>query len=193
MWNSGRLPSISATVSPRPTPSRASPPAMASTRSRSCAHVRLTSSSFVRTATRSGWSSTVSRNASGMVRAPSERRASTALVSPCSPAMSVGCSAIGRTLPDLEALPGQPADVVRQADHEQREAYEAGTLHHAEGDRPAAHLLGQRPEDVAPVERQEREQVDDAERERDHSEQEERSVGAELDRLARRLVGAHHA
>ena len=82
MWNSGRLPSISATVSPGRTPSPASPPASASTRSRSCAHVRLTSSSFVRTATRSGLSSTVSRNASGMVRAPTERRAFAAVVSP---------------------------------------------------------------------------------------------------------------
>ena len=36
-----------------------------------------------------------------------------------------------------------------------------------ERDRPAADLLGQRPEDVAAVERQEREQVDDGERQRD--------------------------
>src|SRR5215212_2942157 len=35
MWNSGRLASISATVSPRRTPSLSSPPASASTRSRS--------------------------------------------------------------------------------------------------------------------------------------------------------------
>ena len=60
-----------------------------------------------------------------------------------------------------------------QRDHE-READEAGPLHHAERDRAAAHLLGQRPEDVAAVERQEREQVDDAERQRDDREQEER-------------------
>ena len=51
-------------------------------------------------------------------------------------------------------------------DHEQ-EADDAGPLHDAERDRPAAHLLGQRPEDVAAVERQEREQVDDRQRQRD--------------------------
>src|SRR5215217_6039594 len=183
MWNSGRLPSISATVSPRPTPSRASPPASASTRSRSCDQVRLTSSSFVRTATRSGLSSTVSRNASVMVWAPTARRS---FVSP-----------MGRTLSDREALSGQAPDVVRQPDNEQRdhqrEADEPGALHDAERDRATAQLLGQRPEDVAAVERQEREQVDDPERQRDHREQEQRAVGAEVDRLPRRLVRADDA
>ena len=38
------------------------------------------------------------------------------------------------------------------------------------------------------VERQDREEVDHRERERDHREQEQRAVGAEVDRLARRLV-----
>ncbi len=52
--NSGRLEIISATVSPRLTPRRASPPASASERSRNCAHVSEISSSSVRTATRSG-------------------------------------------------------------------------------------------------------------------------------------------
>ena len=75
----------------------------------------------------------------------------------------------------------------------QREADEPGALHHAERDRAAAHLLGQGPEDVAAVERQEREQVDHAERERDQREQEDGAVGRQLDRLARGLVGAHDA
>src|SRR4051794_20293328 len=153
MWNSGRLESISATVSPRRTPSRASPPARASTRSRSPLHVSETSSSFVRTATRSGWSSAVIRNASAIVRAPTARRAGVASV----------VSPMGLTLPDLEAVAGQSPGVVAEADQEQhdheREADEAGTLHDAEGDRAAAHLLRHGPEDVAAVEGQEREQV----------------------------------
>src|SRR3954453_22635758 len=178
MWNSGRLESMSATVSPRRTPSFARPPARASTRSRSSAHVKETESSIVRTATRSPWSSTVSRNASTIERAPTERR-------------------VAGGLADIEASVGQPADVVREADDEQREheckADEAGPLHDAEGDRAAADLLRQRPEDVATVERQEREQVDHAERERDHREQEHALLDAELDALARDLVGADHA
>src|SRR5215212_3403614 len=153
--NSGRLASISATASPRRTPSRASPPASASTRSRSSAHVRLISPSFVRTAVRSPWSSTVSRNASVIVRAPSDRRVGAAAVS----------SPMGANLADLEALARQPPDVVRQPDHEQPddqcEADEPRPLHHAERDRPPAHLLGERPEDVPAVERQEREEVDE--------------------------------
>ncbi len=56
-------------------------------------------------------------------------------------------------------------------DHED-EAERAGALHHPEGHGPAAHLLDQAPEDVAAVERQEREEVDQAEREADQGEQE---------------------
>ncbi len=69
MWNSGRLESSRATVSPRLTPRPARPPASASTRSRSCDHVSEISSSFVRTAGLSPWRSTVIRNASAMVLA----------------------------------------------------------------------------------------------------------------------------
>src|SRR3954447_24969443 len=187
MWNSGRLASISATVSPRRTPSLARPPASASTRSRSSDHVRETESSFVRTATSSGWSSTVSRNASAIERAPRERRVAGAVVVATAPA----------TLPDAEAAPREPPDVVREADEEEREDErepdEACPLHDAEGDRPAADLLRERPEDVAAVERQEREQVDHAEGERDHGEQEDALRHAELDAPARRVVGADHA
>ena len=83
MWNSGRLPSISATVSPRRTPSSCSPRASASTRSRSSLHVSETSSSLVRTATRSGWSSAVIRKASAIVAAPTAREdAAAAVVAP---------------------------------------------------------------------------------------------------------------
>src|SRR4051794_4929125 len=69
------------------------------------------------------------------------------------------------TLPDPEALAAQRVDVVREADREERqhedEADQAGLLHDAERDRLAAQLLGDGPEDVTAVERQEREQVDD--------------------------------
>src|SRR5215218_49872 len=185
-WNSGRLESISATVSPRLTPSSASPPASASTRSRSSPHVSATSSPFVRTATRSRKSSAVIRNASAIERACSARRETGAAV-----------VAIARpTLPDVEALAGQSSDVVREADEEEHdhegEADESCPLHHAEGDRAPPHLLGQRPEDVPAVERQEREQVDHPERQRDHREQVEGLGRAELDALPRDLVGADH-
>src|SRR5436305_15185933 len=70
-----------------------------------------------------------------------------------------------------EALAREHADVVRQPDREQhqdeREADHPGALHGAVGHRPAADLLHYRPEDVTAVERQEREQVHDRERERD--------------------------
>ena len=83
MWNSGRLPSISATVSPRRTPSSCRPRANASTRSRSSAQVSDTSSSLVRTATRSGWSSAVILKASAIVAAPTAREdAAAAVVAP---------------------------------------------------------------------------------------------------------------
>src|SRR5215217_8504074 len=189
MWNSGRLPSSSAIVSPRRTPSACSPRANASTRSRSSAQVSETSSSLVRTATRSGWSSAVIRKASAMVAAPTAR-------DPAAAGAVMGRPYL-RGLTDVEALAGQSPDVVRQADHgepdDEREADEPGPLHGRERDRPAAHLLGQGPEDVPAVERQEREQVDDAQGQRDDREQEDRAVGGQLDRLAGRLVGADHA
>ena len=69
----------------------------------------------------------------------------------------------------------------------------AGALHHPEGHRSAAHLLDQAPEDVAAVERQEREEVDQAEREADHGEQDQRLAGAELDRLVGDVADADDA
>ena len=74
-WNSGRLESISATHSPRPTPSAASPPASASTRSANCAQVSETPSSRVLNATRSGCSAAVRRSASVTVDASTARSA----------------------------------------------------------------------------------------------------------------------
>ena len=80
MWNSGRLPSISATVSPRLTPSFASPPASASTRSRSCAQVRETLSSGQRTATMSALFAAVRRSASVSVGASTARPTAVVIV-----------------------------------------------------------------------------------------------------------------
>ena len=65
MWNSGRLESISATLSPRCTPRPARPPASASTRSRSSAHVIVMSSPLVRIATLSGREAAVMRKCLG--------------------------------------------------------------------------------------------------------------------------------
>ena len=80
MWNSGRLPSMIATVSPRPTPSFARPPASASTRSSNSDHVRDTVSSGVRTATTSGLFAAVRRSASVIVGASAERPTDAAIV-----------------------------------------------------------------------------------------------------------------
>src|SRR2546429_468432 len=70
---------------------------------------------------------------------------------------------IPRVLPHVEALAGQSPDVVGEPDDEdeqhQRDPDCARALHDAEGDPPAAQLLGDRPEDVAAVQRQEREEV----------------------------------
>ena len=74
-WNSGRLQSISAIVSPRLSPSSARPPASASTRSRSSPHVIVKASSLVRIATWSARSAAVMRNASASVGASAAARA----------------------------------------------------------------------------------------------------------------------
>src|SRR5215211_228630 len=74
----------------------------------------------------------------------------------------------------LEALAREPVDVVRQAHQEdqdhQHEADHPGALHHAERHGLAPDLLHNRPEDVAAVEWEEREQVHDRQRERDDRE-----------------------
>ncbi len=80
MWNSGRLPSMIATVSPRPAPSFASPPATASTRWSSSDHVSETLSSGVRTATMSGLFAAVRRSASVSVGASTARPATRVIV-----------------------------------------------------------------------------------------------------------------
>src|SRR4051794_33270400 len=163
-WNSGRLASMIAMHWPRSRPSLARPPATASLRSRSWPQVHETSSSFVRTATSSARLAAVMRNASLKVAASMARRA------------AVGLSMRG-VLPHVEAFARQSPDVVGEADDEDEEhqgdADRAGALHDAERDRPAAQLLGDRPEDVPAVERQEREEVDHRQRERDGGEQEQ--------------------
>ena len=87
----------------------------------------------------------------------------------------------------MKPAPGQATDVVAQAEEEEHdhehEAERPGALHHPVGNRFAPHLLDQAPEDVAPVERQEGEEVDQAEREADDRQQRQRLAGADLDRL----------
>ena len=69
-----------------------------------------------------------------------------------------------------------------------------GLFHDAEGDRAAADLLDQAPEDVAAVERQEGEQVDDGEREADDGQDvRRRRASSNSNRLPRHLVAADHA
>src|SRR5919202_1704219 len=196
-WNSGRFVSRRAIVSPRLSPRPASPPASARTLSPYSAQVMLNSSPFVRSATRSACSSAVTWKAAHSVGSLSALNSTFSasrgwVVASIAPPLSV----LGRILPGTrsahaEALPRQPPDVVRQADEEEaeheREAEEARALHHAERHRAAPDLLDERPEDVAAVERQERVEVDDRERERDQRDDPDGVPGVVLDRLARDL------
>src|SRR5688572_18138823 len=94
--------------------------------------------------------------------------------------------------PVLETLHviGYPYEEQEQNQHE---AHDAGALHRTEGDRPAAHLLRERPEDVPSVEGQERREVDDGERERDQAEDRDGLRGVVLERPPRALVAADDA
>ena len=80
MWNSGRLPSMIATVSPRLTPNPASPTASASTRPSSSDQLSETLSSAVRTAMISGLFAAVRRSASVTVGASTDRPAACEIV-----------------------------------------------------------------------------------------------------------------
>src|SRR4051794_10333065 len=183
-WNSGRLLIISAIVSPRRSPSPCRAPASASTCSRSSLHVHSVEPSSVRTATSSARSADVSRKASARLVALTPR-GGTAAVSPAMPSSY------------SESLAAKRVDVVGQADHENRddehEADDARALHDGVGDRLAADLLGHRPEDVAAVERQEREHVDDRQREADDREDLQGIDEIGVDRLAGGLEAADHA
>src|SRR4051794_30075121 len=150
---------------PRSSPSLARPPASASTRCRRSPHVQATSSPFVRTNTSSARFAAVIRNASANVPASVALRVAVpdSMLSP--PArLPEGKS----TSADAEALAGQPSDVVGEADEEdeqdEHDADDARPFHDREGDRAAADLLGERKRYVPAVERQEGEEVDDAER-----------------------------
>src|SRR5918999_593951 len=184
-WNSGRFVSIRPIVSPRPSPIPARPAATRSTLAAYSPQVMLTSSSLVLSATLSALSRAVVWNASATVAA--SRAVGRSVVAPSTT----------RRLPDLEAFVGQPVDVVREPDeeHEQHQHHpdESRPLHDAERDRFAADLLDDRPEDVAAVERQEREQVDDRQRQRDQGEDADRVGHVVEDRLAGHLVGADDA
>ena len=68
-WNSGRFVSMIAMVPPRSSPSPASPAAVALTFSAYSRHVIENSSSFVRSAQRSGWACAVTWKASATVAA----------------------------------------------------------------------------------------------------------------------------
>src|SRR3954454_1788188 len=169
MWNSGRFVSISATMSPVDTPCSRSPSAKRSTCSPYSVHVISRSPPRVRSAIRSPASRTVRVNACATVGA-----LKFCLVG----SVSTGLRCMHRQpiawsvrLSGVEAVAGEPAEIVRKADrrqeYDQHEPDHSGLLHHAEWNRPAAHLLDQAPEDVPAVERQEREQVDHAERQAD--------------------------
>src|SRR3954469_3610436 len=148
-WNSGRLPSMRAIVSPLRSPSAARLLARRSTRVRSSAQVQDTAPPLVRTATSSARCSAVSRKASAIVAA-STPRFGVVLLSTCpSPGW----------LLHPEAAILEPADVVGQPNGEQQddqdESHVAGLFHDAERDRATTHLLRQRPEDMASVQRKE--------------------------------------
>ena len=66
-------------------------------------------------------------------------------------------------------------------------------LDHAERHPLPADFLHQAPEDVTAIEREEREEVDDRQREADHREQGERLSRTELDRLVGNVADPNHA
>src|SRR6266480_2418901 len=194
-WNSGRLVRSSAIVWPWPSPSPASPAASARTLSEYSPQVMVNSSPLVRSATRSGCSSAVTWKAPQSVDSLSAlystRSCSVVVASITPPVLGLSpggyCPEQGeRELAGLEAVAGEPADVVREPDEEeaqhQGEPDQARPLHDAERNRPAAHLLDYCPEDVAAVEREEREQVDDRERQRDQRDDAEGLPRVVLDR-----------
>src|SRR3954452_25437949 len=198
-WNSGRLLSIRPIVSPRLSPSPASPAAIRSTRSAYSRQLIFTSSPLVRIATRSGTSAAVTWKAPHIVGSWSalyvtrSRSVVVVAISP-SPLFRAATGSLNVLLRRSEPLAVQHADVIREPDHEQqdheREAHYPRPLHRLQRHRAAAHLLHDRPEDVAAVERQEREQVHNRERERDHRHDQDHVAAVVEDRLARDLVVA---
>src|SRR6476469_6271487 len=191
-WNSGRLLSISATVVPRPTPILASPAASSDTRSAYSPQVQLNSSCRVRIAVRSGYAAAVAWKASHAVRASNAAGRPVVLprVSTCIPPGSLPERSSAHSA-CVEAAVRERAQVVREThreqDHHEQEAHGAGPFHDPERKRSRPDLLDQAPEDVAGVERQERKQVDDREREADQGDQAKRLSHAELERLMRHV------
>src|SRR4051794_1150720 len=176
MWNSGRLTSMIAIVSPFWSPSAASPAAVLRTSSSYSLQVSSSDPSRVFSARRSGTRLAVNWKTPGAVPWSSaswcgDRSTCVAISIP-----PFRDSLIPRSVNSCPAR--QPIDVVRQPQNEQpdyeHEADHPCPLHNGIGDRPPAHELDKRPEDVPAIERQEREQVDDRQRQRDHCEQEDR-------------------
>src|SRR5215207_2189463 len=100
-------------------------------------------------------------------------------------------------LADVVGIAAEAADVVGEADHHQhhhqREPDHRRPLHHPQRDRAAAQFLDDRPEDVAAVERQDRQQVDQTQREADQGQQQDRFDGAAVDRLVGDVADADDA
>ena len=188
MWNSGRLPSISATVSPRATPelreaARERVDAVAQLRPGEADLVVLRAHRDAVRVVLDGQAGTPPPSCARRPRGGGRRPWSSP---PCGePTRTWKPSPVSRPMSFVRPDTNRPMT--------EREADEPGALHDAERDRAAAHLLGQRPEDVPAVERQEREQVDHR-RATARSPRAGRARGRpKLDRLARRLVGADDA
>ena len=85
---------------------------------------------------------------------------------------------------------GKPADVVREADHEEHEdepdSHDRDPLVDLPPDGPSADAFGDREDDVAAVQGKERQQVEQRDRERDQAQDEEEALGP----LFRRVGGA---
>src|SRR5919201_134006 len=98
---------------------------------------------------------------------------------------------------DPESLALKASNVVGESHNEHQydkhESHHTGPLHDAEGDRPAPDFLDYGPEDVAPVERQEGEEVHDRQRQRDDRQDLDGVGHVAEDGLPGDLVGADHA
>ena len=155
----------------RPAPARGSarPPASASTRSRSSPQVSVTSSS------RGADGDLVGALRGGDAERLGDRRRvdrARVAVAAALHALRVRCSLARTYLRHAEALAARAGRCRSTARRRtgtttSRKPTTLARSMTRERDRPAADLLGERPEDVAAVERQEREQVDDRQRQRD--------------------------
>src|SRR5680860_474138 len=101
---------------------------------------------------------------------------------------------VAAPLPDVEAFAGEAGYVVIEAEEEEHcdegDADDARSLHQLQRHRLAAEFLDQAPEDMAPVERQDRQEVDQPKREADDRKEQQRRIEPDVDHLVHDVADA---